>query len=65
MKIGKKYVYSAEQANFYLQNGAVPIEIGTGSRGDTYVVFDYNDHIKILPKWIETMHNWSEMKAAK
>lgn len=58
---GTKYVYSAEQANFYLQNGVVPIEIGTGSKGDTYIVFKYEDHQKLLPKWIETMHSWSAM----
>lgn len=63
MKVGKKYVYSAEQANFYLQHGATPIEIGTGSKGDTYVVFNYDDHVKILPKWVETIHNWSKAKA--
>ena len=65
MNRGKKYVYSANQANFYLQNGIIPIEIGTGSKGDTYVVFNYEDHIRILPKWIETIHDWSNMKATR
>ena len=62
MHSGKKYVYSAEQANFYLQNGIKPLEIGRGSKGDVYIVFNYEEHKKMLPKWIEMMHGWSNQK---
>ncbi len=59
---GKKYVYSMNQANFYLQHGIIPIELGVGSKGDTYAVFSYEDHAKIFPLWIKTIHSWTAMK---
>lgn len=59
---GKKYVYSPEQANFYLQNGLIPLEIGTGSKGDTYFVYKYSDHCRLFPKWKETVDGWAKSK---
>ena len=58
-KSGKKYVYSAEQANFYLQNRLIPIEIGTGNKGDIYFVYDYSEHCRLFPLWKATVDGWA------
>jgi len=52
-KSGKVFIYNGRQMNFYLECGLVPLQIGTGVRGDTFAVFKYLEHEQLFSDWLE------------
>jgi len=42
------YIYNSEQGIYYIQNGLVPIDFGTASKGDAYMKFKITDQYKKL-----------------
>ncbi len=46
------YIYNPEQALYFIQNGALLINIGKGSKGDTYYKFPRDDrHEALFMDW--------------
>lgn len=46
------YIYNRKQALFFIQNGAIPINIGVGKNRDVYHKFMKNDLTeKLNNKW--------------
>ena len=42
------YIYNPEQALYFIQNGASLMNIGKGSKGDTYYQFPRDDRHEVL-----------------
>jgi uncharacterized protein (DUF1919 family) len=62
MKPNLLYCYNPTQANYFLQNGLVPLEIGKGNKGDIYVLFSRSEKFEeIFSKWSQ---RGKEMKSA-
>lgn len=48
------YLYNPVKANYFIQNGINPIEIGRGAKGEIYFKFKKSEETKILnEKWNE------------
>lgn len=46
------YIYNLQQANFYLQNGVIPVEIAKSElNGRTYAKFKRSETKQIFDKW--------------
>ncbi|MDF2883757.1 MAG: hypothetical protein K0R54_4321 [Clostridiaceae bacterium] len=53
-----RYIYDMNQANFYLQNGQIPLEFGIGGKNDVFIKFkDSNELQEIFHKWMDRKHN--------
>jgi len=51
------YIYNFLQAEFYFSKGIVPVKIGTGSKGDTFIQFKKTDEIKsAFIEWCTRFH---------
>lgn len=58
MKTGKFYCYNPTQANFYIQNGVYPIEVGVHSyTKKPFYVFIYESSKDVYEKWMNRKHN--------
>jgi hypothetical protein len=51
-----RYIYNMDQANFYLENGQVPVEFGVGAKNDIYVKFKDSKELQ------NTFHEWVSRK---
>lgn len=52
-----RYIYDIKQANFYIQNGHCPIEVGICKKG-IYLKFKDNENLQ------KTFHKWMDRKIA-
>ena len=52
------YLYNIGQINFYLQRGLRPLQIGIGIKGDTFTVFDYEEHNKVFDDWLNAQYSY-------
>lgn len=52
------YIYNQRQADFFYKSGLVIIEIGKGTKGDTFIKFEKNkDSVKIFDEWMKKKNN--------
>ncbi|MDF2884967.1 MAG: hypothetical protein K0R54_5538 [Clostridiaceae bacterium] len=53
-----RYIYDMNQANFYLQNGQIPVCFGKGGRNDIYIKFKDSEELqKIFKQWMDRKVN--------
>ncbi|UZW14340.1 hypothetical protein OSC52_00265 [Clostridium pasteurianum] len=53
-----RYIYNMEQANFYIQNGLVPVEVGTGAKKDVFLKFKDGEELQMVFKlWMERKYS--------
>jgi len=46
------YIYNPEQGIWYIANGLVPVDFGTGNKGDAFMKFTKDDKYKeLFDKW--------------
>ena len=46
------YIYNQYQSEFYFSKGIVPVKVGTGSKGDFYVMFKNTKELqKAFTEW--------------
>lgn len=49
-----RYIYDMNQANFYLDNGQVPVGFGVGGKNDVYVKFKDSEKLQnVFHKWMD------------
>lgn len=52
MKEKDFFIYNPEQARFFIEHGLVPVFIGQGNKGDTFLQFKRNDEAeKVFTLW--------------
>lgn len=52
------YIYNQRQADFFYKSGLEIVEIGRGSKGDTFIKFEKNkESQEVFSKWIELKDN--------
>lgn len=53
-----RYIYDMNQANFYLQQGQVPVECGTSTKNNVYIKFKDSEELqRIFHKWMDRKYN--------
>jgi len=46
------YIYNSEQGIWYIAKGLVPVDFGTGNKGDAFMKFTKDDKYKdLFDKW--------------
>lgn len=49
-----RYIYNTKQNIFYIKNGLVPVDIGTGNKGHAFLKYIKDDkYDEIFKKWCE------------
>lgn len=49
-----RYIYNMKQANFYIQQGLIPMEVGTGEKQDVYIKFKDSERLQeVFKKWMD------------
>ena len=52
------YIYNSKQGIWYINNGLVPTDFGTGNKGDAFMQFKNDEEYKTLFKeWCELQRN--------
>lgn len=47
------YIYNVKQAQFFLQNGLMPVDVGIGTEKDVFVKFDRDEQAEsIFSQWV-------------
>lgn len=42
------YIYNSKQGIYYIQNGLIPIDFGTGNKGDAFMKFENTEQYRNL-----------------
>ena len=42
------YIYNSQQGIFYISNGIVPVDFGTGNKGDAFMKFVKDEKYELL-----------------
>lgn len=60
------YIYNVEQANFYLNNGVIPVEMGVNDKtGRVYFKYTKHDSQPIYDKWLKICESIRKENTAK
>lgn len=53
-----RYIFNISQANYYLENGLIPIGFGVGSKKDVYIKFKDSKELQdVFSKWMDRKYN--------
>lgn len=53
-----RFVYDMNQANFYLENGQIPVKFGVGGKDDVFIKFKDSEELQqIFKKWMDRKPN--------
>jgi len=55
------YIYNSNQGIWYISKGLVPVDFGTGNKGDAFMQFKKNEqYYRLFREWCEMCRNSKE-----